>query len=130
MCSEEKKSVALRLVKEKLMKMAIQQSRYIKKTKWIKWLINKLRKKGYLVDLDICAYKNEQIVGKVIRYGGTYVFWSKACSGCSIGGELIRNYKKNKQLPQKLPCALLKTALISQKSVSEGEVILLPLLNR
>lgn len=99
--------------------------------KWIIWIANKLRKKGYLADLDICAYGNNQIVGKVIKYGGAYIFWSKACSGCPFGEELIRDYKKNRQLPKELSCALLKNALISQKPVSEGEVKkLLPLLNR
>ena len=96
-----------------------------KKAKWLDWLITKLRKKGYLVG-NICAYKNTQIVGEVKQYGGAYIFWSKACTGCYPGLNVIEEYKKTRQLPTDFPCVLLKSVLISLTPIKKGDIINLP----
>lgn len=120
--------MSLAIAKQKLFKKMVEKIKETKKKRWIWWIINKLHKKGILIDPLICAYGNPQIVGKVKKYGNGYIFWSKACGGCPIGEQLILDYKKKKKLPKDLPCVLLKNALISVTPVAEGEIVkLLPL---
>lgn len=118
----------LGLVRDKLIKKATQIAKIKKTTKWIMWIVKKLRKKGYLVDIDICAYGQNHIATRVRKFGNAYIFWSKGCSGCQVGQILIAKYKSNNKIPKELSCALLKNALISKGPVKEGEVVqLLPL---
>ena len=96
---------------------------------WVQWAATKFQKKGYLAETVICAYGNEQIVGEVRKFGGGYVFWSKACAGCRVGARLIEDYQKTKKFTESTTmCALLENALFTKAKVSEGDIYnLLPL---
>jgi len=117
--------MSLLIAQQRLFKKIREGIKHQNKKNWLGWIVKKLSKKGVLIDPQICAYGNTQIVGRVKKYGNGYVFWSKACGGCPIGEQLILNYKNKKELPKDLPCILLKNALISQTPVAEGEVVML-----
>ena len=120
-------SSLLSLAKLETLRSKIRTHKIKKVKRWLKWVSSRLMKKGYLADTDICAYGNDQLVGKVKEFGGGYIFWSKACSGCTVGIIMLEEFKKKKKVPEQSPCILLKNALITKTKVSEGEVVkLLP----
>lgn len=97
-----------------------------KKKNWIRWFAGVLKRKGYQIDLNICAYGQKQIVDKVVKVGNAYLIKSKACGGCS-GGQIVINYTASNDpkntLRGPIPCALLQNYLIHDEEVKENQII-------
>lgn len=113
------------MIKDRIIKTLASQARDLKSKRFVEWIVKVLRKRGHIVDPEICAYGKNHIVGEVIEVAGDKrAFKSLACSGCKPGSRQILEYHNNpKKKPAGLACALLENVLIHSKPVKEGEIV-------
>lgn len=98
--------------------------------KWRQWAYKILRRRNFPMDLSVCAYGKTQLVDHVKPFGGGYIFWSKACSGCHIGDAIINLYKTNRIgfVPRNKHCVFLESGLLTRDPVKPGDLYILPTL--
>jgi len=90
--------------------------------KWRLWAYRILRRKNFPIDLSICAYGKSHIVERTKPFGGGYIFWSKACSGCAIGQAIIDIKKRKNIEPDKAHCRFLESGLLTRDQIKTGDI--------